>query len=180
MDGKEESLEVPNVLFEEIDKDGNRYYEIRTPRATEVIRNHFDCMVLTGAKLERSNSIGCYGGFLDDALFYSEGMTGFETLSLKGPSISPLTLALLEDSSWYSANYTASTETPFGRGAGCSFAQTGCIPDTGTQADVDWSAFHCTEIGEMGCDASHSHKARCDYLDSSVSQLCHWFDCSIY
>lgn len=67
VDGKEEALDVPNIIFEEIYQDGNRSYELRTSRVTEIIRNHFDCMILTGARLEqRSDSIGCFGGFLDD------------------------------------------------------------------------------------------------------------------
>jgi hypothetical protein len=97
-------------------------------------------------------------------------MTGLETKSTKGPLISPLTLALLEDSSWYVANFKVSTETAFGRGAGCQFARSGCVFDElSSELDSGASAFHCTEIGEMGCDASHSYKAKCDFLDSVVS-----------
>lgn len=66
-DGKEETMKVPNIIFEEKDADGSVSYEIRTPKVTEIVRNHFDCMILTGAKLEQGKgSIGCFGGFLDD------------------------------------------------------------------------------------------------------------------
>lgn len=96
-------------------------------------------------------------------------MTGFEAGSTKGPSISPLTLALLEDSSWYEADYKSSNETSFGRGAGCQFARSGCLFDgRRSELDNDNSAFHCTEIGELGCDVSHSYKAKCDFIDSLV------------
>jgi leishmanolysin-like peptidase len=173
-DGKEETMKVPNIIFEEKDTEGYVSYEIRSPRVTEIVRNHFDCMILTGAKLEQGKgSIGCFGGFLDDHVFYSEELTGFEATSSKGPSISPLTLALLEDSSWYTANYKVSAETSFGRGAGCQFARSGCLFDeASSEINSDASIFHCLEIGEMGCDASHSHKARCDFLDSVGSSFC--------
>lgn len=70
VDGKEEILEVPNIISQDVDKDGNYSYEIRTPRVTEIIRNHFDCMVLTGARLQQEkDSIGCFGGFLDDVSY---------------------------------------------------------------------------------------------------------------
>ena len=97
-------------------------------------------------------------------------MSRFDATSTNGPSISPLTLALLEDSSWYTANYKNSSETAFGRGAGCGFARSGgCLFDeTSSELDIDSSAFHCTEIGEMGCDTSHSYKAKCDFLDLVV------------
>jgi len=102
-------------------------------------------------------------------LFYSEDMTGFEAASTRGPSISPLTLAVLEDSSWYTANYKVSVETSFGRGAGCQFAGSGCHADeTSAKFSTPFSGFHCSEIGEMGCDASHSYKATCDFVDSLV------------
>ncbi|KAL3800309.1 hypothetical protein HJC23_003605 [Cyclotella cryptica] len=171
LDGTKETLQVPNIIFEDIDKNGQRSYEIRTPKVVEMVRNHFDCMILTGAKLEqRQDSIGCLGSFLDDHLFYSEEMTGFEATSTAGPSISPLTLALLEDSSWYVANYEVSVETSFGRGAGCQFARSGChVDETSTKFANPFSGFHCSKIGEMGCDASHSYKAKCDFVDSLSS-----------
>lgn len=67
VDGTEETMEVPNIITEVVDKSGRHVYEIRTPRVTEVVRNHFDCMVLRGARLEDGkDSISCFGGFLDD------------------------------------------------------------------------------------------------------------------
>eukprot|EP00804_Cyclotella_cryptica_P004796 CCRYP_004889-RA/>CCRYP_004889-RA protein AED:0.03 eAED:0.03 QI:201/1/1/1/1/0.75/4/730/816 len=172
VDGTEETMEVPNIITEAVDKDGHHVYEIRTPRVTEVVRNHFDCMVLRGARLkDGKDSISCFGGFLDDYLYYSEEMTGFDVSSTKGPSISSLTLALLEDSSWYVANYQVSVETSFGRGAGCQFAGSRCqMDETNEELDDDYSGFHCSEIGEMGCDASHSYKAKCDFVDSMVGK----------
>ncbi|KAL7487748.1 hypothetical protein ACHAW6_013320 [Cyclotella cf. meneghiniana] len=166
-DGTQETLDVPNIIFEEVDMKGHSSYEIRTPTVVEMVRNHFGCMVLTGARLEqRQDSIGCIGSYLDDHLFYSEEMTGFEAASTSGPSISPLTLAVLEDSSWYTANYKVSVETSFGRGAGCQFAESGCRADKSSPKISDpFSGFHCSVIGEMGCDASHSYKAKCDFVD---------------
>ena len=67
LDGTQESLDVPNIIFEEIDIKGHSSYEIRTPTVVEMVRNHFGCMVLTGARLEqKQDSIGCIGNFLDD------------------------------------------------------------------------------------------------------------------
>eukprot|EP00986_Skeletonema_menzelii_P009078 scaffold4054_cov142-Skeletonema_menzelii.AAC.1 len=118
---------------------------------------------MISAKLE-SNKGGtsCFGGFLDDHLFFGEHLSAFQSV---GPSsLSPLTLALLEDSSWYIANYTVSSEIPFGRGAGCQFARGGCIP--GNEKN-NWG-FHCDAIDTPGCDPSHSFKASCDLLQTSI------------
>lgn len=67
VDGTKETIDVPNMISES-QSTGEVSYEIRTPKVIEVVRNHFDCMTLTGAKLESSKkgSTSCFGGFLDD------------------------------------------------------------------------------------------------------------------
>eukprot|EP00985_Skeletonema_marinoi_P016052 scaffold8522_cov156-Skeletonema_marinoi.AAC.1 len=66
VDGTKETIEVPNVI-NEFESTGEVSFEIRTPKVIEVVRNHFDCMTLTGAKLEsKKGGTSCFGGFLDD------------------------------------------------------------------------------------------------------------------
>ena len=66
VDGTKESIEVPNMISE-FESAGEVSYEIKTPKVIEIVRNHFDCMTLTGAKLEsKAGSTSCFGGFLDD------------------------------------------------------------------------------------------------------------------
>lgn len=66
VDGATETIEVPNVIRETESTD-EVSYEIRTPKVIEVVRNHFDCMTLTGVKLEsKKGGTSCFGGFLDD------------------------------------------------------------------------------------------------------------------
>jgi antitoxin component HigA of HigAB toxin-antitoxin module len=66
VDGAAETIEVPNVIRETESTD-EVSYEIRTPKVIEVVRNHFDCMTLTGVKLEsKKGGTSCFGGFLDD------------------------------------------------------------------------------------------------------------------
>lgn len=105
-------------------------------------------------------------------LFYGEQASGFQVIPAKNQSIlmSPLSLALLEDSSWYVANYTVSTEMSFGRGAGCQFAHGGCTLDEegAVHAPRQSEGFHCSNIGALGCDVSHSFKAQCDLLRSTT------------
>ena len=42
------------------------------------------------------------------------------------PVLSSLTLALLEDSGWYSVDYSAAEPLEWGRGKGCDFINQGC------------------------------------------------------
>ena len=50
-------------------------------------------------------------------------MTGTHT---QNPVYSRITLALMEDTGWYSANYTMAQELGWGRKLGCDFAMKSC------------------------------------------------------
>ncbi|KAL7528485.1 hypothetical protein ACHAXR_002472, partial [Thalassiosira sp. AJA248-18] len=92
--------------------------------------------------------------------------------------MSPLTLALLQDSGWYKAVFRKSTVPLFGRGAGCGFIEGNCIGES----VPDYSrGFFCSDTTEenhqdlvfdpqpRGCDFSHNHKADCSSLGESES-----------
>jgi hypothetical protein len=68
VDGTQETISLPNIISEDVDSStGQAYYEIRTPSVIEIVRNHFGCMTMTGARLEaKKGSTGCFGGFLDE------------------------------------------------------------------------------------------------------------------
>ena len=82
--------------------------------------------------------------------------------------LSPLTLAFLEDTGWYRADYTQAHNSPFGLGAGCSFVHDACIVD---EVVPDYGrGFFCDdrptqggeEEGKWMCGPSHKFRARCD------------------
>ena len=70
------------MISEDVDSDtGKVFYEIRTPRVIEVVRNHFNCMTLTGARMEvKKGGISCFGGFLDDVSMHSFTFYLFQSL----------------------------------------------------------------------------------------------------
>lgn len=72
VDGSQESMSLPNVISEDVNPDTGRvYYELRTPRVIEVVRNHFNCMTMTGARMEvKKGGMSCFGGFLDDVRIF--------------------------------------------------------------------------------------------------------------
>lgn len=55
--------------------------------------------------------------------FQNEAMTGTHT---QNPVYSRITLALMEDTGWYSANYSMAQELGWGRHLGCDFAMKSC------------------------------------------------------
>jgi len=158
--GETKTMDVPNVLTEE---DG--VWEIRTLAVVQVVRNQFDCQSLTGARLENQSSSNCFSSHLDERYFFNDVMG--KTVHMHN-MLTPVTLAILEDSGWYQPDYTKSTIASFGHGAGCNFVHKDCIVD----GDVpDYSrGFFCNELWSSSgasrqCDATHTIRASCDLRD---------------
>jgi hypothetical protein len=89
-----------HVMKEVVDKDTTtNHFEVITPTVQRIIRNHFNCANATGAKLENQpTSQDCFGSHFDERLYYTEIMSAVFSQTVN--VLSPLTLALLEDSGW--------------------------------------------------------------------------------
>lgn len=89
-----------NVMREVIDKDTDiNHFEVVTPTVQRIVRNHFNCANATGARLENQpTSQDCFGSHWDERMYYTEIMSA--VFSHSANVLSPLTIALLEDSGW--------------------------------------------------------------------------------
>jgi leishmanolysin-like peptidase len=164
-DNGEKEVYLSNVIQEQTSSEGERYYEISTPTVRQVVRNHFDCQSMTGARLNApmlDNNDTCIFSNLDIRYHFDEDMTSLSPNVDSAFSLSPLSLAILEDSSWYKANFTAATTPSFGRAAGCGFVYESCIAK-GKVPDYS-SGYFCNTSDETrtGCDFNHRNKAGCD------------------
>ena len=175
VDGSEKTLLVPNILQSSldltIDASGKKtgMWEVTTPNVRQVIRNHFDCQSLLGARLSQRESSSCFGDSFDPRYHFDDDFTSIGGSADTAFSLSPLTLALLEDSGWYRANFEKSTAPLFGRGAGCGFVEGNCIGESKTAVPDYSQGFFCNDISQenqdldqpLGCDYTHNHKAGC-------------------
>jgi Leishmanolysin len=130
VDGTERSQILPGpttITFGARNNGATRYASIVTPKVRTVARNQFNCPTLEGAPLENqpTRSDSCAGDHWDERLFYPEAMSG--VISPTTNILSSLTLALMEDSGWYVANYTSSRMSPWGLGVGCEFVEQPCL-----------------------------------------------------
>ncbi|XP_075687136.1 leishmanolysin-like peptidase, partial [Rhinoderma darwinii] len=98
-------------------------YLLVTPRVTEEVRNHFDCPILEGMELENQGGMGTELNHWEKRLLENEAMTGSHT---QNRVFSRITLALMEDTGWYRANYSMAQKLDWGRGKGCDFAMKSC------------------------------------------------------
>ncbi|XP_050084903.1 leishmanolysin-like peptidase [Anopheles aquasalis] len=94
-----------------------------TPRVVKEVRDHFGCQKLEGAELEDQGGEGTALTHWEKRVLENEAMTGTHTQS---SAFSRITLALMEDSGWYRANYSMASPLTWGRGLGCNFAMRSC------------------------------------------------------
>lgn len=176
--GESKSLILPSEstgVFVE-DAYQRRYYSIITPKVRSIARNQFDCQSLEGGRLENqpTRADSCIGDHWDERLYYPEALSG--VISPTANILTSLTLALLEDSGWYKANYTNSRMSPWGLGAGCAFVDDPCLTinsakgndgSTVTTTTVpDYGkGFYCNEEEDKGCSPEHTTKLACTILD---------------
>lgn len=170
-DEKRVRLKMPlsNIIQERSERENELFYEISTPSVMQIVRNHFDCQTLTGARLEKPSidphdGRKCNFNNLDLRYHFDEDMTTISQNADAAHGVSPLSIALLEDSSWYRAIFEASRTPSFGRAAGCGFVGSKCI-SSGNVPDYSLDYF-CSTVDppgtRSGCDYLHQNKAGCD------------------
>jgi leishmanolysin-like peptidase len=147
---------------------GQRYAMIVTPKVRAIARNQFDCQSLEGAKLENqpTGTDSCTGDHWDEHDYYPEALSG--VISPTTNVLSHLTLALMEDTGWYQANYTQGSMNPWGLGAGCNFVEEPCIKinEDGDPYLPDYAqGYFCMDGAARGCSPMLTHKMACSVLD---------------
>jgi len=133
--------------------------KIVTPRVVSVGRDLFGCETLDGVEIENqpTSSGSCWGSHWEQRLLMYELMA---STSSHHAVYSALTLALLEDSGWYRANYSVAQPLLWGRSEGCAFASSACV-DAATQTPIDAEHF-CTTSMQAGCTADLRARGYCN------------------
>ena len=141
---------------------GDQSVLIKTPNVVRIAREHFGCPNLAGLQLEDDGKAGTAGSHWEKSLMMTEFMcassSGFQNVK------SSLTLALMEDTGWYKANYSMAETLLWGYKKGCAFdnqpqrcdpaANNGfCRPQSKFQCNFDRSGMgKCSQDAYMnGC-----------------------------
>jgi hypothetical protein len=178
VDGRQITARAPsnNTVQLVLLDNGRLSYSMVTPRVRQVARNQLNCQEAVGARLEDQE--GCVGSHWHERLFFGEVMS--PALSVSSENVlSPLTLALMEDSGWYEVDYTGASIPSFGLGAGCDFVTGDCIVDD--QVPEWGKGYFCDspirfldgeiELNSMNnimCDPSHRAWTLCDLWDETT------------
>ena len=104
----------------------------------------------TGLELEDGGGRGTAGSHWEKRLLMNEIMTGsVDTRSV----VSAMTLALLEDSGWYKANYSMAEQLDWGRDQGVDFLLSKC--------DAWGGAYRCNYTSPSGCTYNREAEGYC-------------------
>ncbi|XP_076940434.1 uncharacterized protein LOC143609606 [Bidens hawaiensis] len=146
------------------EKLGRMVTRVVLPRVIMHSRYHYGAFSnnLTGLELEDGGGRGTSGSHWEKRLLMNEIMTGsVDTRSV----ISKMTLALLEDSGWYEANYSMADRLDWGLNQGTEFVTNRC--------NLWKGAYHCNTTQFSGCTYNREAEGYCPIVNYS-GDLPHW------
>jgi len=136
---------------------------------TSKLRTFFGCSTLAGAYMENGGSSGTAGSHFERRQFVFEAMS---SPLIYEQAYSQFTLALLEGSGWYTANYSMADPYWFGQGEGCSFL-TGTCSASSYDEWCTGSSRGCTVTGRGGGSCSADIRSdSCRYQYPNVNYDC--------
>ncbi|KAF6253662.1 hypothetical protein COO60DRAFT_396536 [Scenedesmus sp. NREL 46B-D3] len=104
---------------------GGRPY-LATPKVTAYARKFFGCDRLPGAPLENEGPSFSATSHFEYRLLQRELMGPARPIDRSRTRLSAFSLAALEDTGWYVADYSAAEVLDWGRGGGCAFVLQSC------------------------------------------------------
>ncbi|KAI3767234.1 hypothetical protein L2E82_17323 [Cichorium intybus] len=128
------------------------------PRVVMHSRYHYGAFSenFTGLELEDGGGRGTSGSHWEKRLLMNEIMTGsVDTRSV----VSRMTLALLEDSGWYEANYSMADRLDWGHNQGTDFVTAPC--------NLWKGAYHCNTTQFSGCTYNREAEGYCPIVNYS-------------
>ena len=113
-----------NVLIQK-DKFGIERYYINSTKVINVAKKYFNCENVIGVELENYGDTGTAGSHWEARLLLGDYMNGI--IYEEEQVISEFTLALLEDTGYYKANYYTGGLMRYGKNKGCEFLNEKCV-----------------------------------------------------
>ncbi|PKA49613.1 leishmanolysin [Apostasia shenzhenica] len=138
------------------EKLGRMATRVVLPRVVMHSRHHYGAFSenFTGLELEDGGGRGTSGSHWEKRLLMNEIMTGsVDTRSV----VSNMTLALLEDSGWYRANFSMADQLDWGRNQGTEFATLPC--------NLWKGAYYCNTTQLSGCTYNREAEGYCPIVN---------------
>ena len=113
--------------IQKVDSDNITRTYINSSKVLEVARKYFNCSDMIGVQLEDFGGNGTVGSHWEERILLGEYMNG--VIYNEEEVISEFTLALLEDTGYYKANYYTGGLMQYGKNKGCEFLNEKCVID---------------------------------------------------
>ena len=114
--------------FTRIDNYGVRRVYLNSQKLLEVAKNYYKCQDIDGIELEDYGGDGTTGSHWEERILLGDIMNG--VVYPEEQVISEFTLAVLEDSGYYKANYYTGGLMQYGKNKGCDFLNQKCVINT--------------------------------------------------
>lgn len=118
-----------------------------TPTVLQTVKDAFDCPSMIGAEMDSESSHWSMRAIYNDIMISHISFP---------PIFSNVTLALLQDTGWYFANYSYSQAPIWAKDQGCDIFTTKCI----TNGVTNFPNF-CTNSNK-GCDPMNLYRSKCN------------------
>ena len=112
-------------VFSKIDEYGIKRYYINSTRVLDVAKKYYNCSNIEGVQLEEGENEGSPGSHWEERYLLGEYMISNDYQ--EEVVISEFTLAFLEDTGYYKANYYTGGLMQFGKNKGCEFLNSKCV-----------------------------------------------------
>ena len=151
--------DIYHNVFTSIDKFNITRAYINSTKVVEVARKYFNCSDLEGVELEDYGGSGTAGSHWEARILLGDYMNGI--IYPEELVISEFTLALLEDSGYYKANYYTGGLMRYGKNKGCKFVRDKCINNYEVEPNFgnEFFDFFNSELGfEQSCSSGRQSR----------------------
>ena len=148
----------PNGLDATLNVSMVRGYErthIKTKKVVETAKKYFNCDNIIGVELEDQGMEGSALSHWDQRILLGDYMGA--VIYQEEMVVSEFTLALLEDSGWYKANYYTGGLMKFGKNKGCDFIRNNCL-DINFNTQFPNEFFDSSEAYSPSCSAGRQSR----------------------
>ena len=141
-------------IYNKTDKYGIKRFYINSPKVIEVAKKYYNCPHIEGVELEEFGGTGTAGSHWEERILLGEYMNGI--IYPEEQVISEFTLALLEDTGYYKANYYTGGLMRYGKGKGCDFIYNRCVNSTHDINELFENEFYDSIVSPHSIDSSCS------------------------
>jgi hypothetical protein len=153
---------IDNVIGKKTRPDGTEMKIVKTPKILQLGKTHFNCPDFDGLPLDYKGGQGTSGSHWSKRYMNTDYMIGD---SYGENLISPLTLAMFEDSDWYQPNYNMANLFVWGKNQGCDFLNPNVkCASANTKNDGISSPFKnsfCTNPDQPVCSVGNVFRGNC-------------------